>query len=97
MSEFERILDEIQEMIYSEVEAAVEEAGEAAVEYNVKNGDYRNRTGRLRRSNYYEVLKNGRRIVGLRVGNHASYASNVESRGRMVASGGALLAEKMLK
>lgn len=97
MSEIEQILDEIQERVYSEVEAAIVEAGEAAVSYNVQNGEYQNITGNLRRSNYYGIIRDGRRIEGLRVGNSAEYASNVESRGKMVATGGALLAEKMLK
>ena len=74
-----------------EVEDRMREAGEAAVQYNIENGDYRNRTGHLRRSNFYRVTDDV-----LEVGNSADYAENVESKGYMVCSGGALLAERIL-
>ena len=77
---------------YNEVQKAMQEAGEAAVEYNIENGDYHDRTGHLRSSNYYEVDED--KLV---VGNRADYATDVESRGYMVCSGGALLAESILK
>lgn len=95
-SAIEQVLAEIEEQIYSEVEASMVEAGEAATEYNRKNGDYQNITGNLRRSNYYEIVKEKGKLTTLVIGNSADYASFVESRGRMVATGGALLAEKML-
>lgn len=75
-----------------EVLDAMAEAGQAAVDYNVENGDYRNVTGNLRRSNMYEVSEEK-----LTVGNTAEYASHVEARGRMVVSGGALLARQLLQ
>lgn len=75
----------------NEVMSEMERAGQAAVQHNVENGDYKNRTGRLRRSNYYRV-----NVEGLEIGNSAPYASDVESRGYMVCSEGALLAEQML-
>lgn len=78
---------EIREDVYRRMEAA----GEAADEYNVENGDYRNRTGHLRASNFHRVEEDS-----LVVGNSADYAEYVESRGYMVCSGGALLAEQML-
>ena len=74
-----------------EVEARMRAAGERAVEYNKEQGNYRNRTGNLRASNYYEVGEEG-----LVVGNKAEYASDVEARGYMVCSEGALLAERLL-
>ena len=74
-----------------EVYDAMDEAGRRGVEYNVENGDYRNRTWNLRRSNYYKVEEDG-----LTIGNSADYADNVESRGYMVCSGGALLAHQIL-
>ena len=77
---------------YNEVQEAMKQAGEAAVEYNRENGDYHDRTGHLRASNYYEVDEDK-----LIVGNSASYAEDVEAKGYMVCSGGALLAESMLK
>jgi len=75
----------------NEVMSEMERAGQAAVQHNVENGDYKNRTGRLRRSNYYRVSPEE-----LEIGNSAPYASDVESRGYMVCSEGALLAEQML-
>lgn len=75
----------------NEVMSEMERAGQAAVQHNVENGDYKNRTWRLRHSNYYRV-----NVEGLEIGNSAPYASDVESRGYMVCSEGALLAEQML-
>ncbi len=91
-SEFNETLEEL----YSEVEAAMRSAGESAVEYNVENGDYNNITGRLRRSNYYEI-RGGERPEELVIGNSAPYASMVEARGRMVITGGVLVALKELE
>lgn len=85
--EVSRFLQEGMQEVYDAMDAA----GKAAVDYNVENGDYRNRTGHLRASNYYRVNEDG-----LEVGNSAEYAENVESRGYMVCSGGALLAYRML-
>ena len=85
--EIDAFIEEIEE----EVRMAMEEAGKAAVAYNIANGDYQDRTGHLRASNYYEVTEEG-----LEIGNSADYAEYVESKGYMVCSGGALLAEKIL-
>ena len=74
-----------------EVKREMSRAGEIAVQHNIEYGDYRNRTGNLRRSNYYRVDESG-----LIVGNSADYAGDVEARGYMVCSGGALLAEQIL-
>ena len=95
-SAIEQVLSEIEETIYSEVEAAMVEAGESAVEYNRQNGDYQNVTGNLRRRNYYEVVKEKGKPRKLEIGNSAEYASHVEARGKMVTTGGVLLAVKML-
>lgn len=86
--------DEVQELldaVKQEIHDRMVEAGEAAVAWNIANGDYKDRTGNLRRSNYYEVKEDG-----LVVGNSADYAGYVESKGYMVCSEGALLAEKIL-
>ncbi len=91
MREFDSEVDAFIRQGMEEVAAAMTEAGEAAVSYNIENGDYRNRTGRLRASNFYAVSQEG-----LTVGNSAPYAADVEARGYMVCSGGALLAEMML-
>lgn len=90
-----RIDDEIRDFLergMEELREALEEVGQAAVDYNIENGDYHNVTGNLRRSNFYEVTEGG-----LVVGNSAEYASDVEARGRMVASGGILLAQQLLE
>ena len=86
-AEIERFLEQGRR----DVMDAMRKAGEQAVAYNIENGDYRNRTGNLRRSNFYEVAEDG-----LVIGNSADYASDVEARGYMVCTGGALLAERLL-
>ena len=91
MQEIDSEIDEFIRQGMEEVKALERAAGEAAVQYNIARGDYKNRTGNLRQSNYYEVDDEG-----LIVGNHADYAGFVESKGYMVCSEGALLAEQML-
>lgn len=85
-------LDEFPHEVEEEIQIVMELVGEEAVEYAKANGDYRNITGNLRRSNKYKVEKDG-----LTVYNDATYASDVESRGYEVISGAALFAEKRLK
>lgn len=83
----------------AEVMRAVEKVGEEADAYDMENGDYQNQTGTLRKSNRHEVDDN----ANLTLINDAkskegyAYASNVESKGYQVRSGGALFAEKRLK
>jgi hypothetical protein len=69
-----------------EVKAYLEDLGERAVQANVAEGDYQNRTGNLRRSNYYEATEEG-----LVLGNSAWYASEVESKGYNVIDSGVKL------
>ena len=90
---FDNAVNDFFNQMRGEVHKAMEEAGQAADEYNVENGDYQNRTGNLRRSNYHKVDEEEDVLI---VGNSADYASFVEARGYMVCSGGALLAEKIL-
>ena len=91
-------VDSFFEQGYAEVKAVEEKVGKEAVDYAVKNGSYRNRTGTLRKSNKYSVTDEG-----LELKNDAAspkgytYASNVESKGYEVLSGAALFAEKRLK
>ena len=91
MPDFDSAVQSFLQEGMDEVQQRMMEAGEAAVEYNKEHGNYRNRTGNLRASNYYEVDEEG-----LKVGNSADYASDVEARGYMVCSEGALLAERIL-
>lgn len=96
MSRIARDIEALFAEAYAEIEADMISAGEDAVQYNVENGDYNNITGNLRRSNFYEITYAGDIPGSLVIGNTASYASDVESRGRMVVSGGVLLAQELL-
>ena len=75
-----------------EIRQEMEEAGKAAVAYAVENGDYTDKTGKLRASNSYEVEPDG-----LILKNDAEYASYVEAKGFDVLSGAALEAERILR
>lgn len=88
-----KLLDEC----YETIEAELRAAGESAVKYNIEHGDYKNHTGKLRRSNFYKVKKSGDIPIALTIGNRAEYASNVESKGYSVVTGGVLHAEQILK
>lgn len=82
-----------------EVRNTVDAVGREADEYDTEHGDYKDHTGTLRRSNRHEVSEDG----SLTLINDAesedgyAYASNVESKGYQVRSGGALYAERKLK
>ena len=70
----------------TEVRTRLDSLGQRAVDYAKANGNYHDRTGHLRQSNSYEATED--RLV---VRNTASYASNVEKRGRDVLSGAKLM------
>lgn len=82
-----------------EIRSKVDEIGGDTDEYDTKDGTYQDRTKTLRKSNKHEVEKD----CSLRLYNDAAndkgyhYASDVESKGFRVRSGGALYAEKRLK
>lgn len=76
-----------------QVRTKVQEVGEEAVDYAVKNGTYHDVTGRLRSSNKYEVDAN----ANLTISNDAPYAAEVEAKGKDVIGGAALFAEQRLK
>ena len=75
-----------------QVRQKMEEVGEEAVEYAVKNGDYQDQTGYLRSRNQAKATDKK-----LEVFNDAEYASYVEAKGYEVISGAALYAEQRLK
>lgn len=75
-----------------EIRHEMDKAGKAAVAYAVENGNYKDKTGRLRASNSYEVEPDG-----LVLRNDAEYASYVEAKGFDVLSGAALEAERILR
>ena len=85
-------MDSFLEQGCEEVKAIEEKVGKEAVDYAVKNGNYQNRTGTLRKSNKYSVQDDG-----LELRNEAEYASFVESKGYEVLTGAAIYAEKRLK
>ena len=66
-----------------EVDEFLDRLGKTAVEFDKANGNYRNRTGNLRRSNYSNVHDHT-----LTIGNKAEYASDVSSRGYDVIDSG---------
>jgi hypothetical protein len=75
-----------------EVEKEMIDVGDEAKDFAVKNGNYKDHTGHLRKSNDYDVDE-----PGLTLENKADYASYVESKGFDVISNAALFAEKKLK
>ena len=66
-----------------EVDEFLDRLCKTSVELNKTNGNYRNRTGNLRRSNYSKVHDHT-----LTLGNKAEYASDVSSRGYDVIDSG---------
>ena len=82
-----------------EVRSKVDEIGGGADEYDAKDGTYQDHTETLRKSNKHVVEDD----CSLTLYNDAAddkgyhYASNVESKGFRVRSGGALYAGRRLK
>lgn len=77
--------------VHDEVRQYFTELGEQGVAYAKANGNYRDRTGNLRRSNSYIATDNE-----LILQNTASYASDVEARGYDVLGGAKLHIRKEL-
>lgn len=69
-----------------EVKAYFDDLGSRAEALNKEEGDYQNRTGNLRRSNYHTATADE-----LVLGNSADYASEVESKGYNVIDSGVKL------
>lgn len=69
-------MSDIIDELWEEVDAELEAMGREAVEVAKENGNYQNRSERLRRSSYYKVENHV-----LEMGNSAPYASEVSSRG----------------
>ena len=91
MSELENEIERFFEQGRKEVKEYLSQLGQRAVDANVREGDYKNHTFNLRRSNYYEADEDG-----LTLGNSADYASNVESRGyNVIDSGVKLIMEEL--
>ena len=83
----------------SEVKKVVGKVGDESDKYDMKDGTYQDRTGTLRKSNKHKVDEDGNLILYNDAASPKgyNYASNVESKGYRVRSGGALFAEKRLK
>lgn len=91
MSELENEIKKFFADAKREVKDYLEDLGQRAEEANIREGDYQNRTGNLRRSNYHEADENG-----LTLGNSAGYASEVESKGyNVIDSGVKLIMEEL--
>ena len=86
MSELDREMEQFFAESRKEVQQFFDDLGRRARDKNILEGDYNNVTGHLRSSNYYEASPDE-----LELGNHASYASNVEARGRNVIDSGVKL------
>lgn len=91
MSELDREIEHFFTEAKHEVKEYLEDLGRRAEEANIREGDYQNRTGNLRRSNYHEADEDG-----LILGNRADYASEVESKGyNVIDSGVKLIMEEL--
>ena len=91
MSELDREIEHFFTEAKREVKEYLEDLGQRAEEANIREGDYQNRTGNLRRSNYHEADEDG-----LTLGNSAGYASEVESKGyNVIDSGVKLIMEEL--
>jgi len=91
MSELDREIEYFFTEAKREVKEYLEDLGQRAEEANIREGDYQNRTGNLRRSNYHEADEDG-----LTLGNRADYASEVESKGyNVIDSGVKLIMEEL--
>lgn len=88
--------DELERTFHGEVTSEMQSAGQAGVDYAVRNGSYKNRTGRLRKSNKSSVTDN-KSTIDLEMENTAEYASYVEAKGYDVLSGGFLETKKILE
>lgn len=81
-----------------EVQKKMIDAGDEGVRYAEENGNYKDHTLTLRTSNKYDVDDDTLTLFNdAKSPKGYPYASNVESKGYDVLSGGALHAEKLLK
>lgn len=89
---FGKIVDDFFEEGIEEVDNYLERIGAEAVEINKEQGNYHDRTGHLRRSNFYKVENHE-----LVIGNKASYSSDVSNRGYNVIDSGIQYLRKELE
>lgn len=91
-------VDKVFQQLKKEVREAMTEVGKESVEYAKQHGNYKNRTGTLRKSNRYEISDKALTLINDAASPKGyNYASNVEDKGYDVLSGAALYAESELK
>lgn len=91
MSELEREIERFFTEGRQEVRKYLDDLGQRAVDANIAEGDYKNRTYNLRRSNYHRATEDE-----MVLGNSADYASEVESKGyNVIDSGVKLIMEEL--
>lgn len=91
MSELEREIERFFTEGRQEVRKYLDDLGQRAVDANIAEGDYKNRTYNLRRSNYHMATEDE-----MVLGNSADYASEVESKGyNVIDSGVKLIMEEL--
>jgi len=86
MSELDKEIEKFFAESRQEVKRYFERLGQKAVEANISDGDYKNRTYNLRRRNFFRADEDS-----LTIGNSAHYASEVESKGYNVIDSGVKL------
>lgn len=69
-------MSDVMDDLWNEVDAELDRIGANAVAIAKESGNYKDHTGRLRRSNYHKVANHT-----LEFGNSAPYASKVSSKG----------------
>lgn len=93
MSELDKDIEAFFAETRREVKEYFDDLGQRAVDANIREGDYKDHTHHLRSSNYHRATEDE-----LIVGNSASYASNVESKGyNVIDSGTKLIMEELVK
>lgn len=83
---------------YEEVDLQVSATGEEAVQYARAHGNYKDISGKLRKSNHYSVEQGNLTLYNDAAGLQGElYAATMEAKGYDVLSGAALFAERNLK
>ncbi len=91
MSDLDREIEKFFADGRREVREYLDDLGQRAEDANVAEGDYKDHTYHLRRSNYHEATEDE-----LILGNRAEYASEVESKGyNVIDSGVKLIMEEL--
>lgn len=92
MSDFDKACGDFFQDVDRSVDAFLEKVGADAENINRQSGNYHDRTGNLRNSNYHRVENHE-----LTIGNKADYASKVSSRGYDVVDSGIMYAKDKIE